>query len=264
MHRVTRKLRTFGPASLTILVLACFGVSSSSPSEASGSHRRIAGPPGGLDCSDGAYQKHWARTWSGASSTDVGTRIDSRTPSQWSVESPYGTTAENVWIMNASNSQDSAEAGYYSGLWAYGNGGWSSSLVSYMTDSGGYGSAWNNINGLQWGANQDFTITVYQNSSLQPVSTFRNLATGASARFVDTQYPGGVSEPISNYAQGEVHYDSTWMGGGSGELITGSWTNDKSGGTWYLWGSNAGCSTNSGYFVTSGGDSYSNGGYSAK
>lgn len=255
-------LRRPGIARLVISGLVMLSVGDS-PSVGHAANLRQSAP-GGVTCNDDTqFMHHWARTWSGSSSTDVGTLITSRTPSSWSVPQPDGNSNEAAWIMNASNSGDSIEVGAITGYWPYGRQGFTNSMVSYMTDTDGQGNAWNNIDGMQWASNQDVTLAVYQNASNNEVGVWTNGATNTTVTFVDTLY-GGVTEPIANYAQGEVHDDASWMGGGSGKLFSGYWTNDKSGNSWYLWGSNGGCSTNSGYFEQGGGDSYSNGGYSAK
>ena len=193
---------------------------------------------------------HWyGKAISGSGSTD-GTRLDTTTPSSWSV-AQNSTSDEAAWIYSTNQSSSATETGYYSGYWPY-SGGFTNSLVPYDTTGNGY-------YGWHWltnpiPANTSLTLEAYGNTSNSIGDQFWG-STGSQA----FSNPQTLPSPRTNMGQGEVTSSTaSWMGGGSGETFTAYWGGSSA---FYPWGSHNDCQ-NSPYWINSGGGNlYQNGGY---
>ncbi len=178
----------------------------------------------------------------------IGTKVDTHTPSSWSVDRRALSTSDNAsWLINAFNTQIALEGGYFSGFFPY-DGTWTDGLRPYeTTDNGLFGSK----------------KTLYI-----PANTLIGMYTisGATVK-IDVwggpshiwNFPYGVPNGL-NYSQGEVTLSTkTWMNGGSGTQQAGFWSPD--GANFYVWGWHNDCANSPYWIQWNDGNHWTSGGY---
>jgi len=178
---------------------------------------------------------HWyARATSGFPA--VGTRIDLRVPTVWSVDQSKNSTMDvAAWLYLQSDISRSIEGGFFSGYWPYG-GGWFNGFYPYATLNNG-ANGYRGTTPVPTGNHINMDVTTGPgNIYTVKVGTWTK---SSNYNFINV----GV-----NMAQGEVvSSNKTWLLDGNGELLNGYWTDNRT--NWYPWGSFTTCN-NSPYFIS--------------
>lgn len=179
----------------------------------------------------------------------IGTGANTTTWSSWSV--PGGGqnfSDEAVWVLNASNTGNSLEGGFYSG-WGP-QSGFTNGMLPYYTTGNGTGE--NDGVGKYLSANTGIWLNV--TSAYNGSGGFVGVGPYS---FTGIQYT--ISSPAQNAQQGETTASNIWMGGGSGETFNAKWENTSR--NFYSWGFNNPCVDSPYSFNSTSGSSFSNGGY---